>query len=148
MARHRAKGTKAFFAASAVAVGLALAAACGGGGGSTPASSTPAGSNGNSNGTGATKADVLVTINGMVGSKGYYDQGGIAYTPTPAKVKVGQTVAWTNSDSVAHTATGAGFDTGAIAPGATSAPVVFNTPGTVNYSCTFHPSMTGSLTVQ
>ncbi len=122
--------------------GLAIAAACGGG-------SSGSGSGGGSNGglygstptqpsTGGT-ADVTLRITGMNGSN--------SYAPNPGTVKAGQTVAWQNSDSISHTATGAGFDTGAIAPGATSAPITFNTAGTFSYHCSFHPSMVGSLSV-
>jgi len=42
------------------------------------------------------------------------------------------------------TATGSGFDTGLIPPGATSAPIRFDNAGTYAYRCTVHPTMTGS----
>jgi plastocyanin len=89
--------------------------------------------------TPAAAADVTVAIVGMAGAN--------SYNPSPAAVRVGQTVSWRNADSVSHTATGNGFDTGAIAPGATSAPITFGSAGTLNYRCTFHPSMTGVLNV-
>ena len=68
--------------------------------------------------TGGTSASVVVTIGGMLGNQ--------SYSPSPATVSVGQSVAWKNGDTVAHTATqdgSGGFDTGSIAPGATSAPI-------------------------
>jgi plastocyanin len=114
-----------------VAVG---AAACGGGGyGSSPSSMptpTPAP---------AASADVTITIVGM--------QAGNSYSPNPGMVKAGQTVAWHNTDTIAHTATGTGFDTGPIAGGGTSAPIQLSTAGTFDYHCTIHPTMVGSLTV-
>ncbi len=121
----------------AVIAGIAAAAACGGGSGysSNPTAPNPAPSGG---GSGA--ADVTITINGMLGAQ--------SYSPNPASVKVGQTVAWHNADSVAHTATGTGFDTGAVNPGQTSQPITFSTAGSVDYHCSFHPSMVGTLTVQ
>jgi plastocyanin len=64
-------------------------------------------------------------------------------------VKVGQQILWHNADSIAHTATqdGAGFNTGSIGPGGTSAPITFSTSGTIGYHCAIHPSMVGTLTV-
>src|ERR1700732_2224363 len=52
------------------------------------------------------------------------------YSPSPVSVKVGQSVNWLNSDSIAHTATDPGvFDTGSIAPtSAADVPVPFSTP--------------------
>jgi plastocyanin len=48
---------------------------------------------------------------------------------------------------MAHTATGTGFDTGILNPGATSAPITFNTAGNINYVCTLHAGMVGTLSV-
>jgi plastocyanin len=88
-----------------------------------------------------TPSEVTINIVGMNGNQ--------SYSPSPASVSVGQQVRWHNADSIAHTATqdGSGFDTGTIAPGATSAPVTFSAAGTVSYHCSFHPSMVGSLNV-
>ena len=62
-------------------------------------------------------------------------------------VAVGGTVTWTNSDTQQHTATGAGtFDTAAIKPGE-SKTVTFDEAGSFPYACSFHPFMTGSVTV-
>jgi plastocyanin len=117
---------------SVVAAGLMALAACGGG--SNPMASpnpTPT--------PGGAAPDVTITINGMQGSN--------SYAPSPGTVRVGQTVAWKNNDSTAHTATSASFDTGSIAPGATSRTITFSAAGTVDYHCSFHPTMVGSLTV-
>ena len=63
------------------------------------------------------------------------------------KVAVGGTVTWTNSDTQQHTATAAGkFDTGPIKPGE-SKTVTFDDAGAVSYACSFHPFMTGTVTV-
>jgi plastocyanin len=63
-------------------------------------------------------------------------------------VAAGQSVAWTNMGSQAHsvTSTGGTFDTGLLAPGS-SAPVEFDTPGLFPYVCTPHPWMKGAVTV-
>ena len=70
-----------------------------------------------------------------------------AYAPSPVTVGVGGSVTWTNSDSTAHTSTGATWNSGAIAPGA-SYTMTFSTAGTYTYHCAFHPGMTGTVTVQ
>jgi plastocyanin len=121
----------------ALAAWVAVAAAsCGGsaGYGTTP---TPMGGTGSGGGTSA--ADVTVDIKGMNGSN--------SFAPDSAEVAVGKTVAWHNADSMTHTATGRDFNTGPIAPGATSAPIAFDTAATFDYRCTLHPSMTGKVKV-
>ena len=71
------------------------------------------------------------------------------YSPNPVSVKVGQSVNWLNSDSIAHTATDPGvFDTRSIAPtSAADVPVPFNTPGTYNYHCTLHANESATIVV-
>ena len=73
---------------------------------------------------------------------------GFAFTPQELTVTVGDTVTWTNTDPVAHTATSTAgaFDSGEIAEGA-SYSVTFTSPGTYDYLCTPHPSMTGRVVV-
>ena len=75
--------------------------------------------------------------------------GANSFSPSPASVQVGQQISWHNADAIAHTATqdGGGFDTGAISPGGTSAPITVSTAGTLGYHCAFHPSMVGTLSV-
>ena len=72
-----------------------------------------------------------------------------AFTPATVTIDVGDTVTWTNQDSVAHTATAtdASWDTGDIAQGA-SASITFSTAGTFTYLCTPHPTMTGTVVVR
>ncbi len=127
---------KSVVVAVALAGLAAFAVACGSSSPSYSTSPTPTPtptSGGNST------ADVTVEIVGMAGAN--------SFSPNPASAKVGQTVAWHNADVVSHTATGTGFDTGAISPGSTSAPIKFNSAGTLGYRCSFHPSMTGTLNV-
>jgi len=76
-----------------------------------------------------------------------------AFSPTPLTIAIGTTVTWKNSDSMNHTATADNssafkFDTGDIAAGATSGGVTFTQAGTFEYTCTYHPSMHGKITVQ
>jgi plastocyanin len=87
-------------------------------------------------------ADVIITIAGIAGS--------MSYDPSPATVRVGQTVAWRNADNLPHTAsqTGSGgFETGTIAGGATSSPIRISTAGSLDYFCRIHPAMTARLDV-
>lgn len=75
------------------------------------------------------------------------DIKGFAFAPASVTVKAGEKVTFTNSDSVAHTVVGDGFDSGNIAPGA-SWSNTFDATGTFSYKCSIHPAMTGSITVQ
>lgn len=62
---------------------------------------------------------------------------------------LGATVTWTNTGAVAHTVTAddvTSFDSGNLDPQATFS-FTADLPGTVTYHCTFHPWMTGTLTV-
>jgi len=88
-------------------------------------------------------ADVTIMIQG--------NRGNQSYSPNPQTVRVGQTVAWRNADSSAHTSTQditAGFNTGNLAGGATSTPITMSVAGTFPYHCAIHPSMVGTITVQ
>lgn len=69
-----------------------------------------------------------------------------AFQPASLQVAVGSTVTWTNSGQAPHTATGSGFNSGTLAPGA-SFSQTFGTAGTVSYTCTIHPNMQGTITV-
>jgi amicyanin len=69
------------------------------------------------------------------------------FSPATLTIAVGDTVTWTNADAVAHTATGAGFDSGSLEQGETYS-VTFTAAGTYDYLCTPHPTMTGRIIVQ
>ena len=84
----------------------------------------------------------MITIVGM--------NGNLSYSPNPATVKVGQTVAWLNADAMVHTATAdvGKFNTGTIGAGATSTPITMLTAGSFPYHCVIHGfTMTGTLIV-
>src|SRR4051812_25247801 len=113
---------------------LLLAPSCGGGSSSTPAAppnptttTTPA--------PPSAVADVTITIAANAGAS--------SYSPSGATVKVGQTVAWRTSDTDFHTATdnGGRWNTGTVAPGATSPAIAMTTAGSFPYHCLFHPGM-------
>ena len=73
---------------------------------------------------------------------------GFQFEPKEATVKVGQTVTWRNEDSDKHDAFSeeSGLDTPDIGQNGT---VDFqpDKAGTINYICSIHPSMKGTLTV-
>ena len=64
------------------------------------------------------------------------------------EVAVGTTVVVTNVDSAPHTwtAVDGAFDSGSLGQGETFE-FTFDTPGSFEYFCNFHPSMTGTITV-
>jgi plastocyanin len=72
---------------------------------------------------------------------------GFAFNPGTLTVKTGATVTWTNNDSVIHTIKSDTFHSGNIAKGDTFQ-FTFTSPGTFNYSCGIHPSMTGKIVVE
>jgi plastocyanin len=73
---------------------------------------------------------------------------GMSFSASSVTVTKGTTVTWTNNDNVAHTVTADdnSFDSGNIAAGATYSHT-FGATGTVNYHCTIHTSMKGSVVV-
>ncbi len=104
-------------------------AGCGGGGGADTATEAASGAAG-----GAGEAVEIVDF---------------SYKPADLTVSKGTTVEFTNEDSTAHTATakGGAFDSGTIQPGKSSK-VTLGQAGTFTYSCSFHPFMKGTVTVE
>jgi plastocyanin len=121
--------TRSTVALSLFAVTLALAAAACGSSSSTPTSPT-------------TSADVTINIVGDLAAQ--------SFNPNPTTMKVGQSVAWKNTDTIAHDATqdASKFVTGTLNAGATSTAVTMSTAGTFTYHCSIHPGMVGTITVQ
>ena len=71
-----------------------------------------------------------------------------AFNPSSLSVGLGDTVVWTNQDSVSHTITSdtGDFDSGSIAPGKTFS-YTFNNGGSFGYHCSIHPMMSGTINV-
>lgn len=106
----------------------AAAWSCGGGGSYSGGGSPTAPSTG---------SPITITISGQSGTQ--------SFSPNPASAG-GQSVVFRNNDSVAHriVLNDGTFDTGDIAPGATSR--AFTMPGSgTNYHCTVHPGMIGAV---
>jgi plastocyanin len=79
----------------------------------------------------------------------------IQFQPEGVTISKGGTVTWTNDESVGHDVTkkgGPGADFKSGDPGGMQAGDTFKhkfaTAGKVDYVCTVHPSMTGSVTVK
>ena len=73
------------------------------------------------------------------------ENGAQSYSPNPATVPAGQMVVWHNVDTVTHRVVlnDGTLDTGNIAPGAFSAPMILRAVGP--YHCSIHPSMVGTI---
>ncbi|MDP4266651.1 MAG: cupredoxin domain-containing protein [Bacteroidota bacterium] len=73
----------------------------------------------------------------------------ITFSPSSLTVSKGTTVTWTNKDNVTHTVTSDNgvFDSGDLTVNKTFS-YTFNTSGTFNYHCKYHPGMVASVTVQ
>jgi amicyanin len=73
-----------------------------------------------------------------------------AFHPAEIRIRVGTVVTWTNSDVVAHTATATNpqgaFNSGNLNHGQ-SYSFTFDTAGTYDYFCSYHPFMTGKIIV-
>ena len=73
---------------------------------------------------------------------------GMAFYPSTITVAAGTTITWTNKDAAAHTVTSTTnvFNSGSLGTNKTFS-FTFATAGTYPYYCTFHPTMTASVTV-
>jgi len=70
----------------------------------------------------------------------------LAFTPSTFTITAGQALVWSFDDGgVAHTVTGAGFDSGPKTTGLFSH--TFASPGTFDYRCSVHPAMRGTVVV-
>ena len=132
---------------------VALLAACGGAATPSPSASSPtaaspaAASGGSSAGGGSAKACAVAPAGSTAASTVAIQNS--AFGTKTVQAKVGDVVAWTNQDSIPHTATmdDGSCDTGQIAGGA-SAMLVFTAPGTYTYHCAVHPTTMKDVTVE
>ncbi len=73
------------------------------------------------------------------------------YQPDNITIPNDSAVTWINHDTVVHTATSndasSSFDTGIIPVGANATVIIKSVQGNIQYHCTIHPWMKGSLTV-
>ncbi len=73
-----------------------------------------------------------------------------AFSPSELTINQGDTVTWTNKDSVKHSITSdSGSELGSsLLSTSETFSHTFNTVGTYNYHCSAHPSMTAKIIVQ
>ena len=74
---------------------------------------------------------------------------GRAFTPATIQAKVGDVIAWTNTDSLSHTATvdsDEACTTEVLATGESGA-LTFSAAGTYPFHCQVHPDMKGTIEV-
>jgi plastocyanin len=69
-----------------------------------------------------------------------------AFDPQVLQARVGDEVTWVNDDPIPHNVTGGPLDSGMMMGGAEFTTVLTET-GTIEYECTLHPGMTGTLEV-
>ena len=123
---------RSLFATGCGALGLLLVTvSCGG---------SSYNSGGNPSGPSGPPAADVTTIS-IVGS-----DGSQAFNPNPATPSASRNIVWRNGDGLVHRimANDGTFDTGNIAPGATSVSVPIPAAG-VRYHCSLHPTMVGGI---
>jgi plastocyanin len=112
---------------------FALLAGCGGSsaGAPAPTSTIPAGT--------GTHVTIIATKSGHPDA---------LYDPDPIRIRVGQTITWTNTDSDPHdvSADNGSFYSGPIGTDG-SWKWTARHPGTYTYTCTLHPDMHGTIIV-
>jgi plastocyanin len=69
-----------------------------------------------------------------------------AFNPQSVAILTGDTVRWTNKDSIAHTVRGPTFESDVLENG-DMYEFRFTNAGTYNYNCSIHPSMKGTVVV-
>jgi plastocyanin len=134
-----------------VLAAAALAAGCGGSGSSSSdsGSSSAYGSKPAAAATDTPAATKTAAAASATGSGTTVDIANFAFAPADIQAKVGDKITFVNKDSAAHTATateGAKFDSGSLDQGASFA-YVAKKAGTIKFVCSFHPNMTGTITV-
>jgi plastocyanin len=128
--------------AACLALGGALVAGCGSSSSSSSnssSSSTPAAAPATSTPAAAPAAGATVAVS----------MKNIQFAPKSVTAKVGQTVKWTNDDSVDHNVTatsGETFKSSTFGQGATYSHKLTKA-GTIKYVCTIHPGMEGTIVV-
>jgi plastocyanin len=73
-----------------------------------------------------------------------------SFAPAELTIRAGDSIVWMNRDVIPHTATqsgGKGFDSGTLASG-DAWKHTFTASGSVDYICTFHPTMKGRVRVE
>lgn len=72
----------------------------------------------------------------------------LAFEPADVTVKAGDTIVWRNDDFVDHTATARDKSFNVDLPEGIAAQLQLTKPGTFEYFCRYHPTMTGVVHVR
>ncbi len=91
---------------------------------------------------------LMATAGGALAQKTYaVVMGSMSYGQIPSELKVGDTITWTNNDTVPHTVTARdrSFDL-RVNPGQ-SVNQTLQKAGTFNFYCIYHATMRGTLVV-
>jgi plastocyanin len=72
----------------------------------------------------------------------------VAYAPLTISARVGDTIVWTNSDIVAHTATARDKSWDVMVMPKKTGSMVVKKAGSIEYYCKFHPNMVGYIDVK
>jgi plastocyanin len=128
--------SRPFFGLVALLAALALAAGCGSGSGGGATSSAPVTASA-STGSGTAVAGSTVEINNFM------------FAPKTLTVPVGTTVTWKFDDSTQHTVTADdnSFTSATLGSGQTYTHT-FTSAGTIDYHCSIHTFMTGTIVVK
>ena len=70
------------------------------------------------------------------------------FTPAEVKVKVGDTITWTNHDDIPHTVVSAGKFRSKTMDTDNAFSFTFTSAGDYKYFCSLHPHMTGMIKVE
>lgn len=106
-------------------------------------------------GSGSSSGSHATTQTGRItpdsGGKVHVVMKSLDFTPTAVDVKVGQSVIWTNEDSLPHNVTyvsGPRFKSSrpSMSPG-TKFSIRLTQPGTIHYFCSIHPWMKATIIV-
>jgi plastocyanin len=71
----------------------------------------------------------------------------LGFVPAQVSAHVGDTIEWTNTDFLLHTATARNGAFNVPIPANSKGRTVVKAAGTVDYYCTVHPNMTGQIVV-
>jgi plastocyanin len=71
----------------------------------------------------------------------------LTFTPAQISARIGDTIEWTSTDFVAHTATGRNKEWDVTIPAKGSGRVTLMKSGIVDYYCRFHPNMVGRVAI-
>lgn len=96
--------------------------------------------------SGATEPNGISTGSDTSGALTISEEG-LAFSPDTLEVKVGDSVTFTNKESVPHNVNIDGADLGEQAQGQ-SVTWTASKAGAFPFTCTIHPSMTGEITVK